>query len=511
MPVSYWIASTPETAYPPLEGTVRADVAVVGAGITGITTARLLKQGGATVALVEADGVARGVTGYTTAKLTSGHALVYDDLIGRFGEQEARTYAEANQAAIELIAALVGELGIECDFERTDNYVYAQRAEQRERIEREVDAARRAGLPAELVEETPLPFAVEAAVRLPNQAQFHPRKYLLPLVATIPGDGSHVFERTKIVAVEDTGATPRCRVVSAERAEVVADHVILATHIPFADRGLFFTKVHPSRSYAVAARIATESAPSGMFINTGTPTRSIRSVAGDGSRLILVGGEGHKPGEDDDTRERYGALEAFLRDEFPAAAAVTHRWSTQDYMSVDRVPYVGRLTRRGDRVLVATGFGKWGLTNGTAAARMLADAVLGSENPWASLYDAKRLDVRASARRFVTENASVARHFVGDRLRLGDRRSASELGPGEGAVLRAGGRLVAVSRTDDGRLVALSPLCTHLRCVVAWNRAERSWDCPCHGSRFSSEGKVIQGPAVDDLEPRPLPALLEQP
>lgn len=265
---------------------------------------------------------------------------------------------------------------------------------------------------------------------------------------------------------------------------------------------MFFAKAHPHRSYALTVPIDGERAPEGMFINAGTPTRSIRVVADGDRRLLLVGGEGHKPGEEPDTERRYRTLESFARDRFGVDGDATHRWSTQDYLSVDRVPYVGRLTRRSGHLLTATGYGKWGLTNGTVAGQILADDVLGRENPWASLYDAKRLKPKASAKKFAVENAKVARHFVGDRFSRGSDVEA--LKPGEGTVVRAGRRHVAVSRADDGTLHAVSAACTHLGCLVAWNTAERSWDCPCHGSRFTPEGSVIQGPAVDDLEPRSL-------
>jgi nitrite reductase/ring-hydroxylating ferredoxin subunit len=291
--------------------------------------------------------------------------------------------------------------------------------------------------------------------------------------------------------------------VRARTGTIRARDVVLASHIPFLDRGLFFAKVHPHRSYAVAARVDEDRIPEGMFLNAGTPTRSVRSIVEDGRRLLLVGGDGHKPGADPDTERRYRNLEEFAR-RFDQAADVTHTWSTQDYMSVDRVPFVGRLTRRSRNVFVATGFGKWGMSNGTVAATILADLVLGRENEWLELYDSTRLEPRTSARRFLSENAKVAGHLVAGHVRPPGQRAPDELKPGEGTVVRRGARLVAVSRGDDGALTAVSAICTHLGCVVAWNAAERSWDCPCHGSRFAPDGSVVQGPAVDDLKPREL-------
>ena len=494
---SLWLETTDETDFPQLTDALSVDVAVVGGGITGITAALLLKRAGKTVALVDSKRILHGATGYTTAKVTAGHGVVYSMIAKRFGDDGARLYAQANQQAIERIAQLVEEEGIECEFERKANYVYAELGGDRSELEHEVDAARQAGLAVTLVEETPLPYAVDCAIRLDDQAQFHPRKYLLPLARQIAGDGSHVLERTRVIDVK--GSDP-CRVVT-DAGELTARDVILASHLPILDRGFFFAKAHPHRSYAVACRIDESRDPQGMYINSGVPTRSVRTARDERGLLLLVGGEGHKPGAEPDTDSRYRTLEDFARqhwnvEEFP------YRWSTQDYMPVDDVPYVGRLTRRSDHVYVATAFKKWGMTNGTAAAIILAAAILGRENPWAALYDAKRLKPAASAPKFFKENASVAKHFVGDRLKRGDGGSPAQLVPGEGRMMKLDGRKTAVYKDEGGAVHALSPVCTHLGCHVGWNPAERSWDCPCHGSRFSGEGRVIQGPATRDLERR---------
>jgi glycine/D-amino acid oxidase-like deaminating enzyme/nitrite reductase/ring-hydroxylating ferredoxin subunit len=491
---SYWVASTPETAYPELSSAVEVDVAVVGAGITGVTAAVLLKRGGKRVALLDSKRIVCGATGYTTAKVTSGHGAAYGKLTDAFGEEGARTYAESNQAAIERIEELGPGAGIDCDFERKDNYVFAQSPEERTQLEHEAEVMRRLGLPASFVTETPLPLEVAGAVRLENQAQFHPRKYLLGLAETIPGDGSHVFENTRARFVNE-----RDSCVETDRGNIRAAAVVVATHMPFMDRGLFFAKAHPHRSYAVAAPIDPAQAPDGMFINAGTPTRSVRTIR-DGERLLIqAGGQGHKPGLAGDEPERYEALEAFLREHWPDAGPVEYRWSTQDYMSADRVPYVGRLTRRSKHVYTATGYSKWGMTAGTVAAELIADAILGRENPWAELYDSKRLDVRASAGKLIKENASVGLRFFGQRLSRGERRRPEDLANGEGALLRLGGLKRAVYKDDEGTLHVLSPVCRHLWCYVEWNAAERSWDCPCHGSRYTGDGRAIQGPTVQDL------------
>ena len=493
---SFWLATTPETDYPALTDAVSVDVAVVGAGITGITAAVLLKRAGKTVALLDSKRIVQGATGYTTAKVTAGHGLGYTKIRKAFGEDGARTYAAANQAAIERISEFVEEDGIDCDFERKRNYVYAEIEQETGKIKREVEVEQAAGLPAELVRETPLPYPVTAAVRLENQAQFHPRKYLLALAATIPGDGSDVFENSRVHTVKD--GEP-CEVV-ADNGVVRARDVVVATHMPILDRGLFFARAWPHRSYAVAAPIDAGAAPDGMFINAATPTRSVRTLR-DGERVyVQVGGNGHKPGSEDDTPARYDQLEAFLRQHWPSAGEVEYRWATQDYMPHDQVPYVGRLRRGSDHLYAATGYNKWGMTNGTVAAMILADAILGRSNPWAELYDAHRLRTYRTTS-FLKENAAAGLHFVADRILPGDKASPDDVRPGEGAIV---GRLrkTAVYRDDGGTVHALSPVCRHLHCHVHWNPAERSWDCPCHGSRYAADGRAIEGPTTRDLKRR---------
>ena len=492
---SFWIASAPGDGFPRLDSDVSVDVAVVGAGITGLTAATLLKRAGKTVAVLESKEIVRGTTGYTTAKVTAGHRLVYQDVRKIFGEEGARLYAESQQAALERVAELVADLEIDCDFRRDSHYVYAESRDDVENVEREVEIEQQLGLPATYVEETSLPFPVAGALRLDNQAQFHPRKYLLPLAEALPGNGSHVFEKTRVLDVEE--GQQRC-IVQTDRGQVTAGDVIVASSLPILDRGLFFGKAHPYRSYTLAAPIAAEQAPEWMFINSGGSTRSIRT-ARDGERLVLlVNGNGHKTGEEPHNQNRYLQLQEFMRSRL-GLDEIAYRWSTHDYYTLDHVPYIGRLRRRSRHLYVATGFNGWGMTGGTLAAMILGDLVLGNDNPWAQLYDAKRLKVRGAASMFVKENAKLARHWVGDRVARTDAPAIDAVAPGEGAIVSLHGERIAVYRDEANTLHTLSPVCTHLACYVSWNRADKSWDCPCHGSRFTGEGVVTQGPAVRDL------------
>jgi glycine/D-amino acid oxidase-like deaminating enzyme/nitrite reductase/ring-hydroxylating ferredoxin subunit len=503
---SLWLASV-RTDFPPLDGTVTVDVAVLGGGVTGLTAAYFLKSAGKTVALAELGRIGQGATGNTTAKLTVGHGLVYGSLLRTYGEEVARQYAESNQAAIERIEKIVDEIGIDCDLERVDNYVYTESAEHVASIEEEVKAARRAGVDAQLTRETDLTFPIRAAVRVERQAQFHPGKYLGGLADHVAGDDSYVFEHTRATGVR-SGDT--C-VVETPSGVIRAKQVVVATQMPFLDRGLFFAKAHPGKSYAIAARFDAASTPRSMYINVEEPTRSIRSTPGpDGLRYLIVAGEGHRPGDEPDTERSYQALERFLRERF--GGEPEYRWSAHDFRPVDQLPYVGRLRRRDQHIYVATGFAKWGLTKGTFAAEIIADTILGRTNRWAVLYDASRLNARRSAKRLVKENGRVARRFFGDRVRShGGEAEVRRLGKGEGTLARIAGRLHALYRDDKGQLHALSPQCTHLGCIVGWNSADRMWECPCHNSCFAGDGALLEGPATRNLERRPLPPKLTSP
>ncbi len=484
-----------DTNYPVADGPIDVDVAVVGAGITGTTAGYLLKQAGKSVALLESDRICAGATGYTTAKLTVGHSLVYRELIDSFGVETARRYARSNQQAIESVAGIVQEHGIDCDFERASNFVYTETSESAREIEREVEAAQLAGLDARLTTETDLPYPVAAAIRVDQQAQFHPWKYVAALAALVHGDGSHVLEQTRATGVQ---AGDPCT-VETTRGVVRAGHVIVATQLPFTDRGLFFARAHPVKSYAIAAPIGDEHAPRGMYISIDQPTRSVRSTQGDHGRIIIVGGESHRPGEERNPAGRYSKLEAFLHERFGLDAA-KWRWSTHDYVPLDGLPYIGRLRLSDDRVLIATGYAKWGMTKGTFAAEILTDAILGRENANAALYDAQRWRLRQSAPSFAKESSRVAFTLVRDRVRRRDgRETIDALKPGEGTIARIGRKQIAAYRDDAGELHLLSARCTHLGCIVGWNGADRAWECPCHGSRFAADGTLVQGPATADL------------
>jgi glycine/D-amino acid oxidase-like deaminating enzyme/nitrite reductase/ring-hydroxylating ferredoxin subunit len=488
---SLWVATTDDAGYPQLGGDDRADVVVVGAGITGLTTARLLVEAGASVIVVDAGPVAAGATGYTTAKVTSLHGITYGQLVDRFDEERARGYGSANEAAIAEVARLVEADGIDCAFERRAHVVYTTDPGSVATVEREVELGRSLGLPASPDDGSELPFAVAAAIRFDDQAQMHPREYCLGLARAITAGGGRIYEHTRVRSIDAD------RTILTDQGVLRGDAVVVATHLPINVMGAYFARAEPLRSYAISVELP-EGRPEQMYLSTDSPTRSLRT-AGD---HLIVGGEGHKVGDAHDTNEHYRALEQWAGTYF-GAAPVRHRWSAQDWSSADGIPYIGRMAGHDEGVFVGTAFRKWGMTHGTVAAMIIRDLISGRDNPWVEVYDATRVAPKQSIKGIISENVQAAKHFVGDRLATKPREAIEELQPGEGTVVHVHGSAVAAFRGDDGAVKAVSAVCTHLGCHVAFNPAERSWDCPCHGSRFTVDGEVIEGPATADLEPRP--------
>ncbi|HEX2052583.1 MAG TPA: FAD-dependent oxidoreductase [Actinomycetota bacterium] len=492
---SLWMATSGSTSYPQLSASLQFDAAVIGGGITGITTALFLLREGLSVALLEADRIAAGTTGYTTAKLSSLHGLTYVSIAGKHGEDAARTYGEANEAAIELIAGLIESHGIECDFERMPAYTYTTDRGQVGEVEQEAKLAQRLGLPASLTTECGLPFQVAAAVRFDNQAMFHPRKYCLGLAEVFAAEGGRLFEETPAL---DISREAQGAVVRTSGGELRAKHVVEATQLPFYDTFGYFTSNIPSHSYGVAMP-TNETPPPGMYLSADSPTRSLRPYEDGGRTYLVVGGEGHKVGRDKDSAQRYAALESWAREHFDVGAPA-FLWSAHDYLPSDGVPYVGRLTPGDDRLWIATGFKKWGLTNGTAAARILADRITGRSNPWAQVFDSTRLKPKASAGKLVKRQWEIAERLDRNRV-LPVSLAPADLPPsGEARVVKVRDHKVAVYRDPDNRVHAVSGECSHQGCEIAFNSGDRTWDCPCHGSRFSLGGEVLHGPAVRHLE-----------
>lgn len=485
----YWNATAAPVDFPRLEGEKTVDVAIIGGGIVGVTTARLLKDRGWSVALLDALRVGRQVTGQSTAKVTSQHGLLYQTLESSFGERHAGLYGEAQEAALRLIVELVERYGIACGLEKREAYTYTCERENVHAIEREVEVTQRLGLPARLVKESTLPFGIAAAICFDNQFQFHPVDYLTGLAASLPGMGSHVYEHSRVIEWEPTR-------VRTEHGTVNARYVVMATHLPLGQVGAYYTRAFPNAEPVIAARI--DENIGGMYLCADEQGYSIRTHRQkNGDLWAIVAGSTFKPGHPDEERRHFKSLESWLSTHFPTSQ-VMHRWVNEDYVSMDSAPFVGWSTSLGDDYLIATGFAGWGITNGTAAAMMLRDLVDGIEHPWLELFDSKRFKPLAGGRKLLKESVSVATHLVKGYL---SRKldSYEELAPGQAAIMKIDGRNVAAFRDVDGAVHAVSAECPHMGCIVGWSEVDQCWDCPCHGSRFDINGEVIHGPAVTPL------------
>ena len=493
-PEPYWLASTTRTSYPALDRDVKVDVAVAGGGMTGITAAYMLKKAGLKVAVVEAGRIIQGTTGHTTGKITSQHSLIYNRTKNYMGSERAKQYADANESAIRTIHGLVKSEGIDCDFNWEPAYIFTLTDSYIQKIADEASTAESLGIKAAYTESIPLPFKVKGAVRFDDQARFHPRKYLLALAGKIEGNGSYIFENTRVVDMKE--GSP-CTLITSGGRKVTADYAILATHFPCYDgRGFYFARMYPERSYALALKVK-EKFLGGMYITAEDPGRSLRSQEHDGGELLIVSGEHHKTGHGTRLKEHYNNLMEFAQKHYEVQELLC-RWSTQDYTTLDKVPYVGRLTSKHQNVFTATGFRKWGMTNSTVSAMIITDLITKGESPWAEVYDPSRFIPNPSITSFIAMNADVAANLVSGKLK--PAAQDIELEKGEADVVEIEGQKMGVFKDEKEQLHIVDTTCTHMGCELKWNDAETTWDCPCHGSRFTCEGKIVEGPAVNELQ-----------
>ncbi|WP_341360986.1 FAD-dependent oxidoreductase [Georgenia sp. M64] len=497
--LSPWV----ETMSPPDLGStafrdVPADVVVIGAGITGITAALLLQRAGLRVVVVEAEQVGRSVTTASTVKVTFGHKTLYSTIEQGLGLDAAAAYAQANVAGFGQLLDLARSLSTDCMLEHGHPHIiYAEREDEVEQIQKEADVAQRIGLPVSLGHEAPVPFPVAAAVTFENQAHFHPGRYLAALAETFVREGGTVIEGVRARDVDEDGGV--CQVDTTAGC-LSAAHVVVATQYPFLDRGGQFAQLSARRSYGIAG-VLPDGVPAGMTINVGSPTHSTRSATLGGEKLLIVVGEGHEVGHVTDSAERWVRLEQWAQERFGVTEFRNH-WSAQETSTPDHVPFVGFIAPGSHRIYTATGYDGWGMTNGTAAAILIRDLIVGEHNPWAATFDARRAETSLPGKGFTKHNLHVAKTWVKDRVGGAPTGSLQDLRAGDAAVLDVSGERTAAYRDEQGELHMVSAVCTHMGCDVAWNDGEKSWDCPCHGSRFNYDGAVLHGPATSPLLPR---------
>ena len=494
--LSLWIDTTPSTNYPSLHGDLEADVAIVGAGITGITAAYLLANAGQSVVLVDKGRIAMSETGHTTAHIIEATDADYRDLIKVHGEENALLNTEAIRESIAVIRSMVGGLGIDCGFKALDGYLYTEIEKDREYLQRQQEFLRQANIATEWVEDVPLPFDTFGGVHYRNQYVFHIRQYLLPIAEAAVKKGARIFENSLIDDVENAEKGGRC-VVKSEAGTIRAKHVLLATHVPINDRGGLWAKMYVTRTYVVAAPIEPGQIPDALFWDTAYPYHYTRLLDTAKGLFLIVGGEDRDVGKEGNDEERYEALEEYCRTRF-GVKRFTHRWSGQINEPADMLPFIGE-SSHGKNVWMSTGYSGTGMTYGTLAAMLLADFAMERENRFAELYDPSRKKLGSILENVVTKATEFPKRMI-EKITHHDveAMSVDEVGEGEGKIVSTGESKLAVCRID-GKLRALDPTCTHMGCTVAWNAAEKSWDCPCHGSRFDTRGQVLNGPATAPL------------
>lgn len=516
---SYWQATTPRTDHAPLQRDVRTQVAVVGGGIAGLTAAYFLARAGRQVTLLERYHLAEAETGHTTAHLTHVVDSRLRHLKRIHGDEAAKASWVAGAAAMDLLERIVQEERIPCRWQRVDGILYGDHEADPQLLREEADIARAYGFTAELVEPGDVPFPCKAALRFPGQAKFHPREYALGLTRRLEALGVDIHEGTAVHDVDEhPGGPGRVRLDTSTGATVWADTVIAASNVPVVDKVKLYTKLYPYRSYVIGARVPHGDIPDGLWWSTFDPAalydayHYARVEPGEDEDLVILGGEDHKVGHSTDPEEAWARLERYLSDALPDAhPVVEHRWSGQIIETLDGLPYIGVNPLSSDHVLVATGFSGNGMTFGTIAGWMLAERAEGRTTPYDAVFEPSRAKLNVGE--FLSENAATVKNLLTRPLKGSDVPRVADIAPGQGAVLVRHGEKVAVHRGADGELACVSAICTHLGCVVGWNAAEGSWDCGCHGSRFRTDGGVINGPARQPLaavDPEALAKLREE-
>lgn len=456
---------------------IETDILIIGAGIAGILTAYMLKQNGRDVVLIDADKVAGGNTKNTTAKITSQHDLIYDKLISEFGEEKARQYAKANELAIKKYKEIIKERKIDCDFEEKSAYVYS--LNEIENIKKEIEAAKKVGINAEFVEKANLPFKIKGAIKFNNQAQFNPLKFLKDISKDLT-----IYENTRALEIKD-------KLVITNKGEITANNIVVATHYPIMNTpGYYFLKMHQERSYVIALENVDDI--DGMYIDVDKDGYSFRMY----KDLLLLGAIKQRTGENE-IGGSYDALRRVAKDLYPKSKE-KYIWSAQDCMTIDGIPYIGKYSDETPNIYVATGFNKWGMTSSMVSAMIISDMILGKENDFSEIFSPKRFDLSASINNVAKDISETAKNFIAQKISI-PSSTIEHIKNGHAGIVEYNGEKVGVYKNNEGKEFIVSTKCSHLGCQLHWNADELTWDCPCHGSRFDYEGRLIGGPATKDL------------
>lgn len=493
---SYWVKETKNNPlYPSLEEDIQADITIVGGGITGILAAYLLAEENLDIVLIESGRLMNGTTGHTTAKITTQHDLIYDELITNLGSEKAKLYYESNRAAINFYKETIEQLNICCDYQEETATLYATTDESKEKVLKEAEAYEKLGIPGKLKAEIPLDIPIQQALSLEKQAQFHPLKFLNKLLEILITKGVRIYENTTVTKIDEGS---QGSVETREGKKVKSNHILIATHFPFPKTvGLYAARLKVERSYVLAAK-TDKPYPGGMYLQVDQSTRSLRKVNMDGQELVLIGGMSHQTGKVTDTRSLYEDLASF-GNETLGLKEIPYHWSAQDLITLDKIPYIGKFSPTHSNIRVATGFRKWGMTNSFVSAKLFYDYVMNKGSKFAEIYSPSRFQFEPSISSLAENSSNMITSLAKGKLEK-PNETMNALETDEGAVITYKGKRKGAYKDKDGKLYLVDTTCTHLGCEVNWNNGDRTWDCPCHGSRYDYTGAVIEGPATEPLK-----------
>ncbi|MGL5347958.1 MAG: FAD-dependent oxidoreductase [Peptostreptococcaceae bacterium] len=489
---SYWILSSKGKVYESLQKNIDTTCAIVGGGIVGVTTAYLLAKNGIEVVIVDADKIGYGSSGRNTGKVTSQHNVIYSKIIKKYGDEAAKLYYEINNKALNLIEDIIKENKIECNFERLSSYIFTENENYLELLIEEYKSCKKLGIDCDYYDELNIPFNVYGAIGFNNQAQINPKKYIDGLIQVCENLGVKIYENTAIIDI-DKGKKVRLK---TEYTNVIeADNVVIASHFPWYDgMNFYFAKEKGDRSYLIASEY-NRKFQRGMFISIEEPGKTFRHYKGEGKDLLICGGGDHKVGQGGKEEDIYHTIEEMAKEKFESKEAL-YKWSAQDYMSYDHMPYIGHINKKEDNIFVATGFSKWGMTNGCASGIILSELILNNISKYENIFKPSRLGPYFTTD-FIKENFDVGSRYLAGKINLGNDYMPNR--KGEGRIINIDGKRYGAYRHYNGELYIVDITCTHLGCELKFNGAEKTWDCPCHASRFDYEGNILEGPAIRPL------------
>jgi len=493
---SFWIKNFKNNAYPTLEKNSTVDVCIIGGGITSISCGYYLSKNNLKVCILEKDKIMQKTSGHTTAKITSQHGLFYKYLYDSYGKDLAKKYLESNEEAISNIKNIIDLENIDCDFEYQSHYVYTTDKNNINKIKDEVETLKKLNYNANFLDKISIPIPnVKAAIEFEHQAQFNPIKYTQGLCDVITNNSGLIFEHSKVEKLEKYGKEYR---IHCNDKIITAKNVIIATRYPVINfPGFHFLKMYSEASYIIGVETASELSK-GMYISNDTPSFSFKTAILNGKRILLVGGMNHKRGAKIDLSNSYNILEEKVKELYPDAK-VLYKWNTHDSISLDKIPYIGDFSCLYPNVYLATGFKKWGMTTSNVAANIITDKILGKENKYEEIYNSKRFAPIKNRKELGNMLKETSHSLIFNKLDMPSAKP-KDVEPGEGKVVNYNGKKVGLYKDKNGKEYKVIPTCAHLGCELSWNNLDKTWDCPCHGSRYTYEGKLIYGPSKKDLK-----------